>query len=65
MVSTLVGLDDDARHHERGTTQLEEVVGRANFVHGQYVAVYLAEESLDFGSRLHILMVGSLNDGSW
>jgi len=63
MVSGLVGLDDDARHHEGGAAQLKEVVGSANLVHGEDVSENLAEEFLDLGGRLHILVVGGLDDG--
>ena len=62
MMTGLIGSDDDTRHHKRGASQLEEVVSGANLVHGQNVAVNLAEEFLDIVDRLHIFVVFRLND---
>ena len=62
MMASLVGLDDDTRHHEGCSAQLEEVVGSANLVHRQNVAVNLAEKLLNLVGRLHIFVVISLDD---
>ena len=63
MMTSLVGLDDDTRHHERCAAQLEEVVGGACLVHGQNVAVNLAEEAFRVVGGLHVFVVGGLDDG--
>ena len=62
MMASLVGLDDDTSHHQRGAAQLEEVAGGANLVHGQDVAENLTEQSLHVVGRLHIFVVCRLND---
>ncbi|MBO7576030.1 MAG: aminoacyl-tRNA deacylase [Bacteroidales bacterium] len=64
MVSGLVGLDDDAGHHEGGAAQLEEVVGGADLVHGQDVAEDFAEQAFRVVGGLHVFVVGGLDDRS-
>ena len=63
MMSVLVGFDDDTCDDERGAAQFKEVVGSTHLFNRQDIAENLAEELLDIINRLHILVVGSLDDG--
>ena len=47
----LVGLNDDACHHQRGTAQFKEVVIGTHFVHLQNVSKDIAEGSLSIVGR--------------
>ena len=59
----LVGLDDDARHHERRAAQFEEVGGGAHLVHRENVGKDVAEEFFEVVGGCHVVAVVGLNDG--
>ena len=64
MLSGLVCFDDDSRHHERRTSQFEEVIRSTHLINSQNISEYLGKETLQVVLRLDVVAVGSLNNGS-
>ena len=64
VMPSLVSLNNQTGCHERGTSEVEEIVRCTHLVHGEYLLEDVAEEFLELICRLHIITVACRNHRS-